>query len=182
MIDPVSMNYKMQKHGRASLTLTVGTSHVEIAEFGYCTDAIGDLIRAALPMATGASFTFVSPDGEPREWRILVGAEECWSPRSKLVPLQVRTFPEAGARQVANKGSIIFEAEVHRDGFARAVLAAALKVLELHGVDEYARACDFAFADYPLRALRAFETALSTMEPDLPVPGNASRTSHPDAT
>ena len=77
MIDPVSMNYRMQKHGWASLTLTVGTSYVGIGKFGYYTDALGHLIRAALPMATGASFTSVSLDGEPREWRILIGAEEC---------------------------------------------------------------------------------------------------------
>lgn len=165
MVNPVSVDYQIEQHGWASFTLTVDDLRVEVGAFGYCTDALGDLIRAALMVATDGSFASVSFDAEPKEWRVLLGTKGSWSTPPDPIPLRVKTFPDAGACLPESEGVTVFEAEVHRNEFARAILAAAQKVLEHHGADGYAKAWNFTFDRYPLRALRALETALTTMAP-----------------
>ena len=165
VVSPVSIEYRLEQHGWASFTLTVDDLHVEVGEFGYCTDALGDLIRAALMVVTGGGFASASFDAEPKEWRILLGTEGSWTSPSDMIPLRVRTFSHSGAGLPESQGVMVFEAEVERDQFARAVLAAAQTVLERLGVDGYAKAWNFTFSRYPLRALHALETALTIEEP-----------------
>ena len=64
----VSIVYDLGRHGWSSFQLTVGDSVVDIGPFGYCTDALGDLVRAALMLVTSDYRVEVSFDGEPREW------------------------------------------------------------------------------------------------------------------
>ena len=104
---------------------------------------------------------------------MLLGTDGDCGPPPKLVPLRVKTFPYAGAHLPEIKRALIFEAEVQRDEFARAVLVAAQTILERHGVDGYAKTWNFTFARYPLRALRALETLLSITEPASAVAGDA---------
>lgn len=170
--DSVSLDYRLEQNGWASFTLTVGIRNVEVGKFGYCTDALGDLIRAALMVATGGSFASVSFDAEPREWRILLGTEGSWNFPSNLVPLRVKTFPDAGVGLPEIEGVMIFEAEVHRDEFARAVLAAAQTIFKRHGTNGYEGSWNFMFSKFPTRALHALETIVSTIGPALPVLGD----------
>ncbi len=76
MVNPVSVDYQIEQHGWASFTLTVDDLRVKVGAFGYCTDALGDLIRAALMVATNGSFASVSFDAEPKEWRVLLETKD----------------------------------------------------------------------------------------------------------
>jgi hypothetical protein len=68
----VSIIYDLGRYGWSDFKLTVGDVAVDIGPFGYCTDALGDLVRAALMLATSDYCVEVSFDGEPREWRLII--------------------------------------------------------------------------------------------------------------
>lgn len=72
MIEPVSVAYRLGQHGWSSFTLTIGDASIEVGPFGYCTDALGDLVRAALVIAVFGERAEATFDGEPREWRLIV--------------------------------------------------------------------------------------------------------------
>ena len=72
MNEPVHLDYRLGEHGWADLTLTVGPNSIDIVGFGYCTDALGDLVRAALIVATSGRRAEVVFDGEPAQWLLVV--------------------------------------------------------------------------------------------------------------
>lgn len=78
----VSITYDLGKHGGSSFKLTLGDKTLDIGPFGYCSDALGDLIRAALVLATSGYRAEVCFDGEPYEWRLFV--DEGWKPELRL--------------------------------------------------------------------------------------------------
>ena len=137
---------------------------VVVGPFGYCTDALGDLVRAALTIATSGLRAEVSFDAEPMEWRLIVGPYPAllgWADFS----LRVLTFPDASGPALPEaEGHKLFEAQCPAEGFVHAVLRAAETVWDEHGVDGYLRVwggpCGF-----PLRALAALRAAVSAQEP-----------------
>jgi hypothetical protein len=165
MTGAISLLYEIDQKGWAALTLTVGDQSIQIGKFGYCTDALGDLLRNALVIVTGATFATVSFDSESVEWRLILG--EWWPglPVSDLIPISIRTFPDLSDNAPEEKGLLLFENKVQRDAYGRAVLRAALDIWEGYGAKGYSKAWDFTFGRFPLRAMRALETALSTQEP-----------------
>ncbi len=68
----VSIAYNLGEHGWSSFTLTIGAQSIEVGPFGYCTDALGDLVRAALTIATSGGRAEAAFDGEPREWLLII--------------------------------------------------------------------------------------------------------------
>jgi hypothetical protein len=165
MTEVVSIDYQLGKNGWSSFQLSVGTASVVVGPFGYCTDALGDLVRAALTIATSGLRAEVSFDAEPIEWRLIAGpypALPGWTDFS----LRVLTFPDASGRPEA-EGHKLFEADCLAESFVHAVLSAAEKIWDEHGTDGYNRdwggPCGF-----PLRALTALKVAISTQEPRWP--------------
>ena len=78
MSEKVCIQYELGKNGWSNFRLNVGTASVVVGPFGYCTDALGDLVRAALMIASSGWRAEVSFDGEPMEWRLIVGPY--WDP------------------------------------------------------------------------------------------------------
>ena len=156
MADTVCIDYQLGKNGWSRFQLTVGTVSVVVGPFGYSTDALGDLVRAALMIATSGWRAEVSFDAEPMEWRLIVGpypALSGWTDFS----LRVLTFPDAsGLPLLEAEGHKLFEALCPAEGFVHAVLRAAEAVWDEYGADGYDRVwggpCGF-----PLRALTAFK-------------------------
>jgi hypothetical protein len=75
------------RHGWSSFRLTVGDKAWDIGPFGYCTDALGDLVPAAPLLATPDYRAEVRFDGEPYEWRLVV--DEGWNPQLRYELRQV---------------------------------------------------------------------------------------------
>ena len=73
MSEEVSIDYQLGQHGWSRFRLTVGTASITVGPFGYCSDALGDLVRAALMIATSGLRAEVPFDGEPTEWRLIIG-------------------------------------------------------------------------------------------------------------
>jgi hypothetical protein len=162
--DNVCIDYQLGKNGWSRFQLNVGATSIVVGPFGYCTDALGDLVRAALIIAASGLRAEVSFDAEPMEWRLIVGpyaASSGWTDFS----LRVFTFPDATGHPLSEaEGRKLFEAQCTAESFALAVLRAAETVWNDYGVDGYNRVwggpCGF-----PLRALSALRAAISVQEP-----------------
>lgn len=135
MTDAVSIDYRLGKNGWSQFQLSVGTASIGVGPFGYCTDALGDLVRAALVIATSGLTAEVSFDAEPMEWRLIAGpypALAGWTDFS----LRVLTFPDAtGPRLPQAEGNLLFEAQCTAESFVSAVLGAAEAVWDEYGAE-----------------------------------------------
>jgi hypothetical protein len=166
MSEEVYIQYELGQHGWSNFRLNVGTASVVVGPFGYCSDALGDLVRAALMIATSGSRAEVSFDAEPMEWRLIAGPH--WYPdRSSWTDFSVRVLTFQGlfnppAPEV--EGNCLFEAQCSADDFTHAVLRAAQAVWDQYGADGYDAAWGGPLG-FPLRALHALRAAISVEEP-----------------
>jgi hypothetical protein len=149
----VSIVYDLGRHGWSSFALTVGDDAIDIGPFGYCTDALGDLVRAALILATSGYHAEVCFDGEPREWRLVL--DEGWKPELRLRVYDTAKHPNA---------DLVFENYVAADDFAHAVRTVAQHIWDTYGAAGYNEAWS-GQQGFPLRGLKALDTALSYEEP-----------------
>lgn len=162
----VSIDYQVGRNGWSQFRLTVGTTSIVVGPFGYCTDALGDLVRAALMIATSGSRAEVSFDAEPMEWRLIVGsywddAQSGWT----YFRLRVLTFPYAVYPPSPEaEGHSVFEAQCSTDRFVHAVLRAAEAVWDEYGAGGYDRAWGGP-RGFPVRALVALKAAVWLEEP-----------------
>jgi hypothetical protein len=152
--EAVSINYQLGQHGWSEFQLTVGTASVVVGPFGYCSDALGDLVRAALMIATSGFQAEVLFDGEPREWRLMIGSYAD-TIQPKWLDFRLR---------VIDQGVTTFEAPCEADAFVHAVLSAAQGIWDEHGIDGYDRIWGGP-KGFPLRAMSALKTAVSILEP-----------------
>jgi hypothetical protein len=156
----ISISYDLGSHGWSSFRLTIGDNAIDVGPFGYCTDALGDLVRAALMLGTSDVRVEVSFDSEPREWRIIV--DEGWKPELRL---RILTFADASpVKWPEEKGQIIIEDRVTADGFARAVQKVGQEIWDTYGATGYNKAW-IGRRGFPLRGLKALDAALSYDEP-----------------
>lgn len=164
MTDDVRIDYQLGKHGWSRFQLSVGAASVDVGPFGYCTDALGDLVRAALMIATSGLRAEVCFDAEPMEWRLIVGAYPASSGWTDF-SLRVMTFQYASDPPLPEtEGQKLFEARCSAEGFVHAVLRASEAVWDKYGVSGYDKdwggPCGF-----PVRALTALKAAISVQEP-----------------
>ncbi len=166
MSEDVCIDYELGRHGWSSFRLTVGSLSTEVGPFGYCSDALGDLVRAALMIATTGWRAQVSFDGEPGEWRLVVGPYWVPPPINRWTDFRLRvfTFARAYPPSPESEGEKIFEASCSPDGFVQSVLKTAQAIWDEFGADGYDKAwggpCGF-----PLRALTALKAAIAVREP-----------------
>src|SRR5579864_1235043 len=69
---PLSIVFRLGDNGWATMHIASGDEAVDVGSFGYCTDALGDLVRAALMIATNSPRAEAVFDGEPALWGIAV--------------------------------------------------------------------------------------------------------------
>lgn len=135
----ISITYDLGRHGWSRLKLTLGGKTLDIGPFGYCTDALGDLIRAALMLATSAYHVEVCFDGEPYEWRLIV--DEGWKPELRL--------------RVEGNGVVLIEGCVTADEFARTIQKVGQDIWDGYKAEGYNEAWNGP-RGFPLRALKGF--------------------------
>jgi hypothetical protein len=164
MTHEVAIDYQLGQHGWSQFTLTVGDASTVVGDFGYCTDALGDLVRAALLVVTSGTRAQVSFDGEPTEWRLSVNDD---SPQPQ-VSISVRLFPTLDPHRPIWEGEKLLEARGTRDSFARAVRDATQSIWDEYGADGY-NAAWLGPCGFPLRALTALTAALLVAEPSAKV-------------
>ena len=160
--ESVTIAYLLEQHGWASLNVRVGGSEVEIGSVGYCTDALGDLVRAAVAIATGAMTAQVIFDGEPTLWGIVIqdGWQSALRPQSYRFSVRSRSRDDGTSpSQVSSWSDVVAEGYITADAFAMAVSEAAHLVLTEHGEEGYLARWDMH--PFPARALVALDAALA---------------------
>jgi hypothetical protein len=153
----VAIDFRLTDAGWADCDLSVGDKAFTLSGISYTTDALGDLVRLALMIATGAETATAQFDHEPAESRLWVynlGGQDGFF-------LKVLLFGSASPNEPNHLGDIVFSTECNATDFSDAVLTAAKRVWEKYGAGGY------TWLDYPfpMRALRALETALATDDP-----------------
>ncbi len=153
---------KLSVSGWADCRVLTTHGVFEINGFGDCTDAFGDLLRAALLIATGATNASLSFDGEPLEWRWTIE-------RRPFEPLLVKvaTFADIYAHAPDADGDILFSVQCSPDAFSMAVADGAQRLLDEFGLDGFASR--WQLTGFPLRGLRALQAALAIEDP-FPLP------------
>lgn len=155
----VLVDFSITGYGSADCNLHIGDKKFTLQGLSYTTDALGDLLRMALEIATGAVTATARFDHEPMEsrlWAHNLGG------RSGLF-LKVLRFSDIYGNEPDHAGDIVFAAECGAADFANAVVIAAKRVWETYGPN-------YKWSDnpFPMRALRALETALATEDPPVP--------------
>jgi len=160
--DALQIELSLSGQGWASCRLRFGSEETLIEGFGDCTDAFGDLVRAALLIVTGAYTATFSFDGEPYEWRWKM-ARDIHFPEK--LGLTILGFPDVWRPAPDSEGKLLWAISCRPDDFGWAVANAFQAFLETHGVDRFND--QWRLAPFPLRGLRSLQTALATEEPRL---------------
>lgn len=171
--EPVSFCYQLTEHGWASLEVLVGGRKLVISEFTSLTDGLGDLVRAALQVATGASHVGVIFDKEPRRWGLALEPAGLSPDNRRIARLTIRD----GGTSLRDDGwsnqpvwrwaaQSSLEGHVDTDEFARAIQLEASRARELYDDETYRDRWGYfgSLEGFPLRGLRALEAALNIPE------------------
>lgn len=151
---PIEIDYRLDGIGWASCTVRAGDARCELTA-SYLSDALGDLVRAANAMATGAPRALAEFLEEPGlySWsleRAGSAGEMSLTVREGAAPSRDRPDPE-GALLLSCNSTVL--------DFARAVERAATAVLTEYGAAGYrAKWVEYAF---PLRELESLRAAIA---------------------
>ena len=172
----LSMSYELGTAGWASLHLKCGETEFTIPDVGYLTDGLGDVVRAALSLVTGASHVEVLFDGEPQVWGLMIepaGLADADPPRLRICRMIVKDggwgLTDAGH---SNKpvwlwqSPILFEGHIRSDDLGKAVLAMAEAVREEFDDATYRERWGHyaSLEGFPLRGMIALKAALAITE------------------
>src|SRR4051794_440381 len=125
-MDPdISIEFKLTGSGWADVTCRFGLNSFVMDGVSDTTDALGDLVRLALVLATGAWTARVNFDREPCEWRLVAGSvfdEQQWREG-----FWVRIFesPDIYRKLSDEKCDLAFEVSCDERKFVEALLEGA---------------------------------------------------------
>lgn len=148
------MEFRLTGVGWAECELRLGERAFTLTGISYLTDALGDLVRLALMIATGAPSAAASFNREPYEWRIVATSLLDHAVRTGAVSIAIFSFPDAFTNAPLSEGDLDFVGDCDALAFSKAVLVGAKQAIESHGMK--------GWEGYPLptEALRALEAAL----------------------
>ena len=154
----VRMTFTPYSVGWAVCELTLdGASH-RMPAVSDTTDPLGDLVRAALMISTGASRATLSFDAEPVETRWIIETawveDEQWGSGFRVRLLE---FEDIYREQPDAAGDLVFSSRSDADAFCRAVLVEAERLME----PENASWLTGDTAPHITVAVRALKAALS---------------------
>ncbi len=130
-------------------------------------DILGEILRAAVLVGLRET-ACISFKLEPGEERYVLDYE--WFDREERYELRIRrlSFEDLLDGRPAEEGELSFEARLSDpDEFCRAALALGDRVARDHGMDGYMQLWDPKAYPFPLRAVTALRSLLSTEDPPL---------------
>lgn len=137
--ESVSFRFQLLEGGWASLDTIIGGRTFSIPAFGYLTDGLGDLVRAALQIATGEGFVGVLFDEEPQCWGLALEPAGLTHDNRRIARLTMRDgqrFVNAGGRSDQPvwewATEPVLDGYAYTDEFARAV-----QVVAAHAREQY---------------------------------------------
>jgi len=139
-----SVTFLLEGAGWATLTLTVGSAAYCLDGVSYCTNALRDLVTAALDVLKGREANCLF-DGEPIEWEL-----SAW-------PDAMPDWVEL--RLIENKQDKL-KARCEARAFAAAVCREATRILEDHGAAGYHEL--WVMHPFPESELQSLQQALAS--------------------
>jgi len=121
-VSSVETNFHIVGFGSADLEFKFTDRHFVAEGISYTTDAVGDLLRAALLIAAGAPNASVSFDREPAEWRLILRSLLDVASGRGPVELSVFEFADSCAALPDSEGHEVFKVSCSALDFAHAVL------------------------------------------------------------
>lgn len=128
----LAIQYRLTGHGWSECTLTSGEQCCQISA-SYLSDALGNLVRAAVALLSGFSALSFSFEEEPGEYRWVVR-----SPRFNEIDLVILGFDDLYSGRPDHEGKELFRVRCVPETFAFAVYEAASLVLREEGEAAYA--------------------------------------------
>lgn len=163
-LPPLEIDFEIEADavGRAHLHIRAGEAAHTILSISDATDALGDLIRAALQVVTGASFASATFEGEPTQNALsflsqTLGHDTDSLRLNRIGRLRVMVYADDRAL-VAGDGREAFQGACTVKDFAHAVLRTAESTRDPFSDEEYKSYWNDLF---PKRALHALQAALA---------------------
>src|SRR5579872_5124262 len=100
----VSVSFDRVGQGWVNLVLCVGDDSFVLDWLSYTTDVVGDVIRAAVQIATGGTDAQARSDREPVELRMLLERRLEGAPQHQVFWIRVFELPDYYADGVAEAG------------------------------------------------------------------------------
>lgn len=144
----------IEDHGWANAALSYGDHSFETNGVSNLTDALGDMIRAAVDLLRGADSCRFSFDGEPVETRWVLDRDA-----PDEVRLRILQFPDIYRSSASDPGFERFSAVMAADSFVRAVLREADRINFELGEAAYEKRWGTAFPAKELEVLRTARKA-----------------------
>jgi hypothetical protein len=117
----------------------------------YLSDALGNLVLFALAVSSGFRSVSFGMDQEPGEYRWVAELEE-----PNVVSLRILAFPELRGNKPNAVGQTLFQVSLRPVVIAQAIVEAADRVLETHGLKDYRdKWADHGFPERELALLKA---------------------------
>ena len=165
MTEP-SLHFKLKGFGWAELEIASEDGTLVVPSISYCTNALDDLVRIGIDIATDKWFGIALFDHEPTLTAVAAQTSwiesNTWSPGARLSVIREIAHPFEPTGSWLNSQTPDFELDFDsRDALARLFLDCALKVREEHGEEGYRKLWGGQFG-YPTRAVAALQAALST--------------------
>jgi hypothetical protein len=157
--DGIEIEFVPAGVGIADCTLRIGAARFTMGGICYTTDALGELVRAAVQMATGGSQAICRFDCEPAEWRMVLDREWRSSTNDFVWNLRVFDLGDFYSDLPLDDHRKRFEAKCDGEEFAAAIARTASAVLSALGPDGYE---EWWCQPFPLRASAALDAALAS--------------------
>ena len=135
----ISILYEIVGTGWSRCTVEAEGVKVELSA-SYLSDALGNLVLSAIAAISGFHSCSFGFDEEPGEYRWVIQAIDV-----NTVKVEVLEFPELWSQKANVEGKVLFTFICAPLIFAKAVHAAALAVLNEHGISGYSE----KWVEYP---------------------------------
>jgi hypothetical protein len=145
---PVAIDYKLTGTGWAQCTISNGEQSCTLTA-SYLSDALGNMILAAVALLRQFNALSFSFDEKPGEYRWVIA-----STRANEIELRILEFDDRYSHKPDAEGRLLLRAICIPESFAIAVHEAATKVLAQHGEEGYlATWCEYPFPTERLNEL-----------------------------
>lgn len=152
----LTIDYRLAGSGWADCTIRVDGQECEVSA-SYLSDALGNLVLAAVAVLAGAHSISVGFDEEPGEYRWSVVRTD-----GGTVRLTVLMFQELWGNRPDAEGKALSSWTGHPVDFGRAVRDAAEAVLKEHGLTGYKER--WVEHDFPSQQLDLLKSYIATWE------------------
>jgi hypothetical protein len=127
----LEIDYQLTGKGWADCVISIDAKRCHVSA-SYLSNALRNLVLAANAALTGFTRLSFGFDEEPGEYRWVLS-----SPRPNEIEVEIIEFQELWGWKPDSEGKSLFKARCQPIDFAKAVHAAATKILETHGQNGY---------------------------------------------